>query len=624
MIKFLQKPVLLYSFFSGKGTWATVILWFIQWFKQFAKENGIDDVDPQFDHVTACDIDANSLHLLTHHRQISPDGKLNCTFKHVFRSIESFMTERGRQILEDMISSSKSPDGKDNYDPYQMFKQYAYNNGEEMFGGVQAACLVCGKDCPVIEYIVRKNKTADEIAADASADACWKEWLEDGILPDFPDLPVTSDDPHLDTQPNNMTGLFLPGDMDSMDKNPPLSEADQCEVKEECGQRTTLVPTPKQLPNDSQNAALDDQPNNMTGDTVPDTPGDSQAALDDEPGEMTGDPPASVIPVPKAPPVLSELVEVTDEMRSRYAKPPGWQPGPPPPPPTEEYTPPRLCDLEAWSWFDGGSSCVAFAGYGSRRGLDHATAIPFYTFTGLIRFHMPKVFTHEITSMKTAQLMKDELGDIYNVSAVEICCSMLGRPEKRPRMIAWGSEKSTVDNFGDADQLLDLIAHSIELTGNCFFVFDEERKDETLHMARTQRNFVDREDVLDLPMEHLLAPGTFSCYQEHMELKETYQGTDGSYIFDTNQHPSHSKGSSLLPCLVTHGTIVSEDRIMTSSERMLAMGEPISKDDYQLETDLKCYIGEALDSLSPSARKKIQIYVEDGSLRSFLYTHYLH
>jgi len=57
---------------------------------------------------------------------------------------------------------------------------------------------------------------------------------------------------------------------------------------------------------------------------------------------------------------------------------------------------------------------------------------------------------------------------------------------------------------------------------------------------------------------------------------------------------------------------------------MLAMGEPISKDDYQLETDLKCYIGEALDSLSPSARKKIQIYVEDGSLRSFLYTHYLH
>ena len=82
--------------------------------------------------------------------------------------------------------------------------------------------------------------------------------------------------------------------------------------------------------------------------------------------------------------------------------------------------------------------------------------------------------------------------------------------------------------------------------------------------------------------------------------------------------------SSLLPCLVTHGTIVSEDRIMTSSERMLAMGEPISKDDYQLETDLKCYIGEALDSLSPSARKKIQIYVEDGSLRSFLYTHYLH
>jgi hypothetical protein len=617
LIKFLQKPVLMYSFFSGKGTWATVM----EWFKQFAKANGID-VDPQFHHVTACDIDVNSLHLLTNHRQISPDGRLCCTYKHVFRAIESFMTEKGRQIQEDMVRSSKSPDGKDNYDPYEMFKQYAYNNGEEMFGGVQAACLVCGKDCPVIEYIVRKNQTADEIAADAAADACWGEWLEEGILPDLPDLPVTSDDtpsssldkPHLDTQPNNMTRLFLSGDMD---ENPPLSEADQCDVKEECGQRTTLVPTPKQLPNDSQNAALDDQPNNMTGDTVPDTPGDSQAALDDEPAEMTGDPPASVIPVPKAKPVFSELVEVTDELRSRHAK-------PPPPPPTEEYMPPKLCDLDAWTWFDGSSPCIAWSGYGLQRGLADPSAIPFYTYCGLIRYHRPKLFTHEITSMKTAQLMKDELGDIYNVSAVEICCSMLGRPKRRPRMVAWGSEKSTVDNFGDADKLLDLIAHSIELTGNCFFVFDEERKDEPLHMARTQHNFVDREDVLSLPMEHLLAPGTFSCYQEHMGLKETYQGTDGSYIFDANQHPSHSKGSSLLPCLVTHGTIVSEDRIMTSSERMLAMGEPISKDDYQIQSDLKCYIGEALDSLSPTARKRMQIYVEDGSLRLFLYTHYLH
>jgi len=472
----------MYSFFSGKGTFATVMEWFNQWFKQFAKASGID-VDPQFHHVTACDIDVNSLHLLTNHRQISPDGRLCCTFKHVFRSIESFMTERGRQILEDMVSSSKSPDGKDNYDPYQMFKEYAYNNGEEMFGGVQAACLVCGKDCPVIEYIVRKNKTADEIAADAAADACWEEWLEEGILPDLPDLPVISDDTpsHLDTQPNNMTGPGLTGDSIGDTFTGPLSEADQRDVDEGWARRSTFVHTPKQLPNDSQNAALDDQPNNMTGDTVRDTPGDSQAALDDEPGEMTGDPPASVIPVPKAPPVLSELVEVTDELRSRHAK-----PQPPPPPPTEEYTPPRLCDLEAWSWFDGGTSCVAFAGYGSRRGLDHATAIPFYTFTGLIRYHMPKLFTHEITSMKTAQLMKDELGDIYNVSAVEICCSMLGRPERRPRMVAWGSEKSTVDNFGDADKLLDLIAHSIELTGNCFFVFDEERKDETLHMATTQ------------------------------------------------------------------------------------------------------------------------------------------
>ena len=43
-----------------------------------------------------------------------------------------------------------------------------------------------------------------------------------------------------------------------------------------------------------------------------------------EVGKKEEHPPASVIPVPKAMPVFSDLVEVTDELRSCHAKPPPW------------------------------------------------------------------------------------------------------------------------------------------------------------------------------------------------------------------------------------------------------------------------------------------------------------
>ena len=85
---------------------------------------------------------------------------------------------------------------------------------------------------------------------------------------------------------------------------------------------------------------------------------------------------------------------------------------------------------------------------------------------------------------------------------------------------------------------------------------------------------------------HKVKPGTKDIYDEHVSLRDKWQGTDGAYIFDIDQHPSFCKGGPLVPCLITHGTIVSEDKIMTSTEHLLAMGEPINKDDVNIDTDL--------------------------------------
>jgi hypothetical protein len=107
-------------------------------------------------------------------------------------------------------------------------------------------------------------------------------------------------------------------------------------------------------------------------------------------------------------------------------------------------------------------------------------------------------------------------------------------------------------------------------------------------------------------------PGMKEIYEKHLANKPMLQGTDGSYMFDIEQHPGFGKGGPLLPCLITHGTIVSDlpgtesgFKILTSTERMLAMGEPIIKECLDVETDLRCYIGEGLATLTATARKRI-------------------
>ena len=124
-------------------------------------------------------------------------------------------------------------------------------------------------------------------------------------------------------------------------------------------------------------------------------------------------------------------------------------------------------------------------------------------------------------------------------------------------------------------------------------------------MADARLNYIDREYVFGMPFADLVTPSGQKTYEEHLALKPSLQGTDGSYLFDNDHTTKYCKGGPLLPCLVTHGTIVSDGKVLTSSEHLLAMGEPIKKIDYQLDTDLKCYIQEGIDTLTPAVRKKV-------------------
>jgi hypothetical protein len=85
-----------------------------------------------------------------------------------------------------------------------------------------------------------------------------------------------------------------------------------------------------------------------------------------------------------------------------------------------------LCDQEEWTWIDASTPCVDHSAFGKQTRLQGPSAVPFYIFTATLRAKRPKIWSHEITCIKTARLMKNEVGDLYDVSAIEICTSMTG------------------------------------------------------------------------------------------------------------------------------------------------------------------------------------------------------
>ena len=282
----------------------------------------------------------------------------------------------------------------------------------------------------------------------------------------------------------------------------------------------------------------------------------------------------------------------------------------------------KLSDFgNVWSWWDASIPCVDFASFGAHEGLSSGrTAIPFYTIVGLIRAKRPRVVTREITSMKTAQLLQYELSDIYITMCVEANSDEMGKGMKRPRNLAVLIDHETTNWHGNMEEFLELTSYSMEQDGSTFFVFNEQRKAETQKMARDQKNYVTEDQALTLPFDDLCQVGGKFNFEQHIAKKLDLQGVNGTFLFDVQQNPGHCPGGPLLPCFVTHGTIVNggvdPPRVLTSSEHMLAMGEPIQKRDYYGYTTLRCFIGEALENLSPSATKRIAGNAVDTVMQS--------
>ena len=60
----------------------------------------------------------------------------------------------------------------------------------------------------------------------------------------------------------------------------------------------------------------------------------------------------------------------------------------------------KMSSWGSWTLFEGGQQCIDFASYGLQRCLSGPTSTGFYTFVGLVRRNLPKLWITEITVTK--------------------------------------------------------------------------------------------------------------------------------------------------------------------------------------------------------------------------------
>jgi hypothetical protein len=180
-----------------------------------------------------------------------------------------------------------------------------------------------------------------------------------------------------------------------------------------------------------------------------------------------------------------------------------------------------------WTMIEGGSSCTAFANYGSRLMLADKTAEPFYVFTRFVRAKRPLLFFHEITSARTAELITGEIGDLYCIEQVEFDASLTGRPKKRPRRLTFGYRKDSVKYYGSAAEFLNLVSTRVMCEADVYFVCNDERRCEQIEQAKANGFHVgggiSGDSSFICPVEWLVGPRTFMNFQEHLTHPERLQ-----------------------------------------------------------------------------------------------------
>ena len=198
--------------------------------------------------------------------------------------------------------------------------------------------------------------------------------------------------------------------------------------------------------------------------------------------------------------------------------------------------------------FEFGSTCVDFSRRGRQQGLFGSSVVAFMIMIRLIVTLLPSCFWHEITDQSTEDIIKsckDLIEAGYRVFSIVMDPIMWGKPVKRPRRYSFGWLTKLWTFHGSEDNMKSLLRRSCDCTAEVFFCQDSDRAQENFDRACHHRNhFPSAQACVDMPLEMMYLPKTVSKINDHLSLKEQFQGSRGELCCDAEQGPSFSTPGS--------------------------------------------------------------------------------
>ena len=117
-------------------------------------------------------------------------------------------------------------------------------------------------------------------------------------------------------------------------------------------------------------------------------------------------------------------------------------------------------------------------------------------------------------------------------------------------------------------------------------------------------------------IDDCLTPAQISRRLQYKSKYGTHAGPDGSFIYDVQQSSEFGSAGAVVPCLISHGTLVGErsQAIATGKETLGMMGEPVFDFNFSIRCSHTVMIGRGRPFLrDPHDLISIRIIISDTS-----------
>ena len=226
-------------------------------------------------------------------------------------------------------------------------------------------------------------------------------------------------------------------------------------------------------------------------------------------------------------------------------------------------------------------------------------------------------FSEKVKTYPLSHKLLEPLHDFGTHQVIHVYTGpeLQGWPTSRPRVFIAGlNSRRLIWNGPTTDAAVQeafnkLFKRTCELTGDCFFLADDESvaldwvrrlKQRGIHCSPEDLNIC-RETMLET-----LALGARQRFEAYEKIRPGTEGIGGTFLADIEHWPDSGKSAagSIFPCQLSHGTVVSwlKNRPALGMEHICANGFHVYP---QISTKFECSLERVLEPLSCAQLKEL-------------------